>query len=202
MHVTTTRCSTHVTATTTLSGISGFSPSVLASWQPPKEYMMGKACTHSLMATGKDWLIERKTETTKAICVALTQQGIVVSRSSLSCYLWRLREPAKSQHALRTNGRPRLYYVPTWAALFLRRTDNVPKIIALLRWPMTRSLCGHSQAPQRLCSTVLRIVYFLHWLLINFLERMVLNSFRAMVGGRCATPPSFGGIGLSSLNSS
>ena len=54
-----------LTATTTLSGISGFSPSVLASWQPPKEYMMGKACTHSLMATGKDWLRERKTETTK-----------------------------------------------------------------------------------------------------------------------------------------
>ena len=38
--------------------------------------------------------------------------------------------------------------------------------------------------------------------MINFLERMVLNSFRAMVGGRCAPPPSFGGIGLSSLNSS
>ena len=122
-----------VTATTTLSGISGFSPSVLSTWQPPKEYMMGKACTHSLMATGKDWLKERKTETTKAICVALTQQGIVVSRSSLSWYLWRLREPAKSQHTLRTNGRPRLYYVLTWAALFLRRADNVPKIIALLR---------------------------------------------------------------------
>jgi len=32
-----------VTATTTLSGISGFSLSVLASWQPPKEYMLCKA---------------------------------------------------------------------------------------------------------------------------------------------------------------
>ena len=131
-----------VTATTKLSGMSGFSLSVLASWQPPKEYMMGKACTHSLMATGKDWLIERKTETTKAICVALTQQGILVSRSSLSWYLWRLREPAKSQHALHTYGRPRLYYVLTWAALFLRRTDNVPKIIAVLR-------AAHASLPLR-----------------------------------------------------
>ena len=121
------------TATITLSGIATFTQSVWAAWRPLNEYSTGKAHTHALMATGKDWLLESKHESTKAICVALTQQGVEVSRNSLIRYLRRLREPAKSQVALRSNGRLRLYYVLTGAAFFLSWTDNVAKVISLLR---------------------------------------------------------------------
>ena len=117
-----------------LSGVATFSPSTWEEWAPPKSYTTGRANMNPLVTTGKIWLAAFKSETTKALCIAMTQQGFILSGASVRFYLHRLREPTgerSNKLALRTKGRPRLHFVLTAAAHFLNQTGKLSKVAAL-----------------------------------------------------------------------
>ena len=84
--------------------LSGTGELDLASWRPSAEYTKGRGMTHQLMVMGKDWLVEHKPETTKALVIVMTQQGHMLIRNSMMWYLCRLREPQVSTTALSCNG--------------------------------------------------------------------------------------------------
>ncbi len=94
----------------TLSGVATLSPSTWEEWALSSAYTTGKGSTNPLVVTGKSWLVAFKSETTKALSIAMTQQGFVLPAASIRNYLQRLGEPSSQRNnklALHTKGRPR-----------------------------------------------------------------------------------------------
>ena len=115
----------------TLSGVATFSPATWEEWAPSSAYTTGKAHTNPLVTTGKSWLVAFKSETTKALSIAMTQQGFVAPVASVRYFLQRLGSCQRNNKlALYTKGRPRLHFVLTAAAHFLNQTGNLSKVAA------------------------------------------------------------------------
>jgi len=115
----------------TLSGVATFSPATWEEWAPSSAYTTGKANTNPLVTTGKSWLVAFKSETTKALSIAMTQQGFVAPVASVRYFLQRLGSCQRNNKlALYTKGRPRLHFVLTAAAHFLNQTGDLSKVAA------------------------------------------------------------------------